>query len=705
LIGEGAVGWVYRGYSTQEGPCALKFFKTDSGDPGVLGRFHRERRIAVGLSHESLLKPDPSINLSRFVEGGEWIGSSCVQVMKLFDCSLEFVIGFLRKYPDEPRIPQQLAGEYARQLTRVLGYLHDKKRVHRDVKPSNVLIKLQSLFVDTSSLEGSHIALCDIGLMTKIGESLSDLKIGNDGYKDPELFNQHGDPLPPDRQPASPAEDIFGLGRLLSELAEVVEGKPRWLTEVAEECSDRERTKRPAVDDRLINRLSPRRVEESNGGWRPYLHRELVGREQVIAEFQAFYREREADEVGGVFLIEGDMGSGKTALLTNWPDDDRGRGQPGGRGHPPAYFFSRLENRVSLESMLPSLMEEIGRRHRLDDQSGNDRSAAEPSPRSFSALLEEISRGLDHAAGARLVIVIDALDEAKAIEKVVLALPNPPPRGVFLVVSSQPHRALDPLKQAEAYVLKLDADRNSVAVAKYLQAKLPELAGNPAQAKWLALALGGSFLLAVDLVKQVRGKIYTVDAYLRWARDVGMTGRPLPLGELIRMYYNRLWSRIHEPLQPDEQSEVIELLALLAAAPAPMPEKHVLEILGWTDIQLDQVVDRVSRFVVRVECKSKDGYHGEYCLRLSHPSVLQFLTDQENMGPLRLGVVRAHRRIAGFFLDQRQQRGTWSALEPYGRAMLVQHLLGARDTDLTIRAAEILSDLGYLQSRLPALSD
>src|SRR5262249_25547896 len=91
-----------------------------------------------------------------------------------------------------PRLPPSDAAQLVLRLASALGCLHAHGLVHRDIKPSNVI------FV------GGQPKLADIGLVTDVGSSHS--FVGTEGF------------IPPEG-PGTPAADLYGLGKLLYELA------------------------------------------------------------------------------------------------------------------------------------------------------------------------------------------------------------------------------------------------------------------------------------------------------------------------------------------------------------------------------------------------------------------------------------------------------------------------------------------------------
>ena len=91
-----------------------------------------------------------------------------------------------------PRLPPVEAAQLVLRLANALAHLHRHGLVHRDIKPSNVI------FVDGKP------KLADIGLVTDVGSSQS--FVGTEGF------------IPPEG-PGTPQADLYGLGKLLYELA------------------------------------------------------------------------------------------------------------------------------------------------------------------------------------------------------------------------------------------------------------------------------------------------------------------------------------------------------------------------------------------------------------------------------------------------------------------------------------------------------
>ena len=92
----------------------------------------------------------------------------------------------------QERLSPVEAAQFVLRLAGALAHLHARSLVHRDIKPANVI------FV------GGQPKLADIGLVTDVGSSRS--FVGTEGF------------IPPEG-PGTPQADLYGLGKLLYELA------------------------------------------------------------------------------------------------------------------------------------------------------------------------------------------------------------------------------------------------------------------------------------------------------------------------------------------------------------------------------------------------------------------------------------------------------------------------------------------------------
>jgi serine/threonine-protein kinase len=181
FLGQGAMGVVYLAEHLRLGRrVALKVLKPElSGSELFRKRFVREARVAAQVEHE---------NLVPIVEAGEADGRYYLAAAYIPGRTLDQRLG---------EGPLQLE-ELLRIMAEVgagLDALHQQGLVHRDVKPSNILLD-----------EGGKALLTDFGLTT--GQAYTVLTkpgqvVGTLDYLAPELIKG---------ETARPASDVYALG-------------------------------------------------------------------------------------------------------------------------------------------------------------------------------------------------------------------------------------------------------------------------------------------------------------------------------------------------------------------------------------------------------------------------------------------------------------------------------------------------------------
>jgi len=691
-IGEGGMGVVWLARSPQHPGLwlAIKFLwlKDAGGDIDYFTDFQKEAEAGILNNHPGIAQTLRFLDLHTFAD---WPPAALV--MRYHDLSLAGLIGDLRR--TRQKLPHELATEFTRDILDGLEHLHMRHGlVHRDLKPSNVLIERfrpeQAYFGENplATLDHASARVSDLGTICQRGVA-PPFHLLQDGWKAPELFHDAAGRVPVAHVPADPAHDLYAFGRILAELAEVVES-PFWLKTVANQLMEKDSARRPRNYGQLRNELSPDwHIQDLviQGGWNPAAHPGFTGRDFVFEAFASFVQECRQRDTGGLFLIEGESGIGKSALMTEWVAR---------RGGPhPAFFFRRQEGRTRWSAMPEALFELLSRRFTIDRAlPGNP----ELYGNELQNLLKQITReklGPDD----RVLIFVDGLDEADAPEHAAQALPKPPlPRGVFVVATSRPaigaRDHLASLRTAGAHELRLRGDdsRNLDDLESYITNRLAgKLAAE--QARTLAEGTGGIFQLAVYLIEDVlRGDVGVGDAVKTATSLAG-----LPAEKRMYDWYRQSWERIETACgSVKELEELIDFLGLMAAAQAPVGEKQALEVLGWRPAQRNWALSVLRWLLVR-DVKTQDGYQ-EAFLRLRHQSVLDFLVSVEFEGPCRDSLRVMHARIGRHYLT-RAEHG-WGKVDPYGRWFAVRHLIRSHDDDLLKQAAACLTDLGYLQATL-----
>ena len=188
LLGQGGMATIYRARDAQlERDVAVKLLRPEFGqDPDFLARFRDEARAAASLSHPNIVPvfdfgEDPS---------GPYIVMELVEGQDLAAVLREN--GFLA--------PRQ-AAHIAADVARALQVAHYRGIVHRDVKPSNILVG-----------RDGRVHVADFGIaraMTEAQVTLPGTTMGSVHYFSPEQARG---------ETATAASDIYSLGIVLFEM-------------------------------------------------------------------------------------------------------------------------------------------------------------------------------------------------------------------------------------------------------------------------------------------------------------------------------------------------------------------------------------------------------------------------------------------------------------------------------------------------------
>jgi arabinogalactan oligomer/maltooligosaccharide transport system substrate-binding protein len=190
-LGEGGMATVYKAFDTHlESEVAIKVIRTDQLAPAVLERtikrFEREAKEVAKLNHP---------NIVRVTDYGEYEGIPFLVMPYLRGGTLKGKLG--------SPVPSHEAAGLLAPIARALDYAHQHKMIHRDVKPSNILIT-----------DSGEVMLTDFGIVKMLevddGNTLTGtgVGLGTPDYMAPEQWV--GD--------SSPASDQYSLGVVLFEL-------------------------------------------------------------------------------------------------------------------------------------------------------------------------------------------------------------------------------------------------------------------------------------------------------------------------------------------------------------------------------------------------------------------------------------------------------------------------------------------------------
>ena len=189
-LGQGGMATVYKAYDTRlERDVAIKVVRKESIPPEhlerILKRFEREAKALAKFIHPNIVPVH---------DYGEYQGAPFLVMAYLPGGTLKERIG-------KP-VPVQTALRYVIPIASALSYAHQRGVIHRDVKPSNILIT-----------DDGTVMLSDFGIAQVLEEATTQLTatgmgVGTPEYMAPEQWQGQ----------ATAASDQYALGVVLYEL-------------------------------------------------------------------------------------------------------------------------------------------------------------------------------------------------------------------------------------------------------------------------------------------------------------------------------------------------------------------------------------------------------------------------------------------------------------------------------------------------------
>jgi serine/threonine protein kinase len=194
-IGEGAMGCVYRAtHTVLPREYAIKvLFRDFAGNATQIERFRREAQAASTMSHANIVSVADFVSLPN--------GIAFIVMELVAGRTLE------RAIQSEAPFAAKRTAHIARQLAAGLGEAHRMGFVHRDVKPSNIML--------TPSSKGEAVKILDFGVVgigaAPIASRLTGIGhiIGTPTYMAPEQVHDPG---------VGPQADLYALGVIMFEM-------------------------------------------------------------------------------------------------------------------------------------------------------------------------------------------------------------------------------------------------------------------------------------------------------------------------------------------------------------------------------------------------------------------------------------------------------------------------------------------------------
>ena len=316
LLGVGGMATVYRGVDKSNNVAAVKILHPGKAQTDEVKRFEREFLALRDLRHPSVVQ----VYEAGVAGDYPWIAMEYVD-----GSDLGSLVDRWTANPPADRFAQ--VERLLRGLCEGLSLIHSKGLIHRDLKPSNVLV--------TSSGEAK---ITDFGVVKAPGAFTTQLTVagklvGTVAFMSPEQIT--GDPV-------TPSSDLYSLGAVLYVLltlrrpieADNVAGYlARHITETPRAPSDHDSDVPPHLERLCMHLL------KKEPGQRPSSAAEVIAMLDGTLDGPVKMlhgREAELDWLGnklelidrgagGVALVVGEIGSGRTALLESFVKRAGGR--------------------------------------------------------------------------------------------------------------------------------------------------------------------------------------------------------------------------------------------------------------------------------------------------------------------------------------------------------------------------------------------
>ena len=197
-LGQGGSAQVFHAIDTRlDRPVAIKLFRLAGAEPAEVRRYAQEARVLADLSHPALVAL-----LDVGADVLEGTGPVAFLVMELVEGRT------LRDVLSDGPLDAMVTADVGHQLAEALAHAHRAGVVHRDVKPSNVLVS------DTAPTSGRRdapvmpVVLADFGIAASGSTHAPGDGRATAGYQSPEQALG---------EPAGPASDVYSLGLVLLE--------------------------------------------------------------------------------------------------------------------------------------------------------------------------------------------------------------------------------------------------------------------------------------------------------------------------------------------------------------------------------------------------------------------------------------------------------------------------------------------------------
>jgi hypothetical protein len=363
----------------------------------------------------------------------------------------------------------------------------------------------------------------------------------------------------------------------------------------------------------------------------------FVGRQWLFDAIRQFTRE----EPRGYFVLRGDPGIGKSALLAQLVKRE-------GYLH---HFNVRSEGIRRPETFLRNVCSQLVATYHLEHTFLPPEATR--SSLFLSALLEKVSSRLQ--PGEKAILAVDALDEADSTLLTpganALYLPATLPPGIYVIVTTRRDDEIPLLISCEQRDLHIDqdSDGNIADIDEYVTSKL-SLAGIRA---YLAAQDLDDRTFVAELVHKSQGNFM----YLRYVLPEIERGayrdrafELLPTG--LRSYYEDHWKRMRQRDEEDWFAYQLPVLVALTVVKEPVSIDLIQDFSEVSERKrIVSVLKEWDQFLYRTE-SADDGGLPQKRYRLYHASFQEFIAAKDEVADERVSLAKAHGKIADALLRE-----------------------------------------------------
>lgn len=339
----------------------------------------------------------------------------------------------------------------------------------------------------------------------------------------------------------------------------------------------------------------------------------FVGREFVFEAIEKFL----TSQPNGYFIIEGEPGIGKSAILAKYVQ----------KTGCVAHFNVRSQGITSVERFLKNVCTQLISRYNLPYSSLPPDATRDGQI--FAQLLGEVSAKLKK--GERLVIAIDALDEVDLTDHTganLLYLPGTLHKGLYFIMTQRPITLpLTVNTPPHRFDLMQHQEQSLQDILAYIQGEIKK-------SSQLKAWIDEKGLMVEEFVTQLANKSENNFMYLKYVLPDIKNGKykdlsieSLPQG--LQAYYENHWRHMGMLTEPLPMHKVA-IVYFLAELREPVSRRMLAELSGEKAVTVQQVLNEWKQFLREVQVDDETRYsvyHQSFCDFLYRKDIVQAYGD------------------------------------------------------------------------------